>query len=711
MKEHRTGETGLLQRLRSLPVFWKYLLLMCLLLVMELIVMSISNSIAEEDLRERYMIELQSSLEWQSEQLSETWRKLYDLPAVLENTETYELLENLDSASPYAHVALLPSIQDHLIDQLFLQRDSEECFFYMPQTNGICGRESRYVTVEQFLDQAKFSLTDREILLQELQKERNLTVLPMQEVTLDGEPARCLSLLIRPRECETAVLCLYSEQTILNYFGFDMLPKHSALQLTVGDTCVMEYCIGEWNQKLNYDTLQSKIDYMNMKVQLQIPETYFSEMLRESQMLGRLLLAVTALLGLGVCVLLSDIFTKPVRKLLLDHAGNQTKFRENEFSQLDRLIKASITETETLHQRLMTALLSRAMSGSVLSASEEQQLVQCVELNGKPYQIAILHSDRELNQIIKTLLMGGSSFQGFYCEPINETETGILLVSSEHNTQLLASSVSSLQEWADETGRNILCGVSAPSRSLSELHIAVRQARLAMPLSNSIGWYTGSHAELRAMSWLQHERLYQCIVANDADGAVSLLQTIAAEVRRESKAREIFYNIKFVIHSAAEEMNIVLPELTRTEYVQSCLPKENILQLEDHLRLLFRRMDESQTGVKCSWQEILDWMEENMSDPMLCSETVGTQFGLSERRVREIVRQAVGTSFSKHLTAIRMKQAATLLCTTNYGITEIAALCGYQASSTFYRVFKGYYNTTPNQYRSSGGADGASQEG
>jgi len=99
-----------------------------------------------------------------------------------------------------------------------------------------------------------------------------------------------------------------------------------------------------------------------------------------------------------------------------------------------------------------------------------------------------------------------------------------------------------------------------------------------------------------------------------------------------------------------------------------------------------------------------------MSDPMLCSETVGAQFGLSERRVREIVRQAVGTSFSKHLIAIRMKQAATLLCTTNYGITEIAALCGYQASSTFYRVFKGYFNTTPNQYRSSGGADGISQE-
>ena len=72
---------------------------------------------------------------------------------------------------------------------------------------------------------------------------------------------------------------------------------------------------------------------------------------------------------------------------------------------------------------------------------------------------------------------------------------------------------------------------------------------------------------------------------------------------------------------------------------------------------------------------------------------------LSEKRVYEIVRTMTGMSFNEYLLQLRMKQAALLLVTTQESINDIAAHCGYQGFSTFYRVFKRYYGMAPGQFR------------
>jgi AraC-like DNA-binding protein len=44
-----------------------------------------------------------------------------------------------------------------------------------------------------------------------------------------------------------------------------------------------------------------------------------------------------------------------------------------------------------------------------------------------------------------------------------------------------------------------------------------------------------------------------------------------------------------------------------------------------------------------------------------------------------------------------------LLRTTDLSIGEVAQQCGYQVESTFYRLFKKFYNISPGQYRRMGG--------
>ena len=689
----------------GIPVFWRYLLLMCLLLGMELFAMSASNSIAKRSLREQYMAELQSNLDWQCGRLGETWKRLYDLPPAMERTEPYLQARELGAEEPYAHVAYLAAIQKALNTQAYLYNDSEESFLYMPQTDSVCGRTGRFVTLEHFLNAVVYTETDRQTLRESILTKKSITILPMQDIDLGGAPARCLTLVIQPRGSETTLLCLYSEKTLQNYFGFDLLPETSTLQLVADGECRMLCTRGQAQASGKSSTLTSRIGQFNLEARLQIPEAYFSGLLRESQTMGRTLLASSALLGVLLCVVLSGLFARPVRRLLLTHAGQATRRSGNEFRQLDTWMRASAHETQSLHERLMSAILSRAFSGAVLSESEEELLRTYTGLAGRRYRIAILHSDAAVNPIIKSLLFGGSSFREFFCEPVNETETGLLFVSSEENLELLRSGISSLAEWAAAEGGQMLCGVSAPSRTLSELHIAVRQAHLAMPQTDGIGFYTGGGSELHAMSWLQHERLYQSIVTGDESGAAELLHAIAEDVGAENRARDLFYNVKFVLTSAAEEMNVEMPELSGAEYAPSMLPRENFLRLEQHMHRLFAHMQACRSARKGNQQEILAWIGAHMADPTLCSQTVEEAFGISERRVREIVRQTTGISFAKYLIDIRMKHAAKLLCTTNLSISEIAETCGYQASSTFYRVFKGYFSITPNQYRSSGGAD------
>lgn len=57
-------------------------------------------------------------------------------------------------------------------------------------------------------------------------------------------------------------------------------------------------------------------------------------------------------------------------------------------------------------------------------------------------------------------------------------------------------------------------------------------------------------------------------------------------------------------------------------------------------------------------------------------------------------------TFKKIMLDIKMKHAALFLRTTDKNIDEISCLVGFNSSSYFIKVFKGYYNTTPKKYSS-----------
>ncbi|MDR7870252.1 MAG: Ada metal-binding domain-containing protein [Tissierellaceae bacterium] len=73
--------------------------------------------------------------------------------------------------------------------------------------------------------------------------------------------------------------------------------------------------------------------------------------------------------------------------------------------------------------------------------------------------------------------------------------------------------------------------------------------------------------------------------------------------------------------------------------------------------------------------------------------------GLSQRRMIEIFRGEYGVTPSEYVTNLRLEEARQMLKNTNKEIIDIAYYVGFNALSTFYRLFKKNMGLSPAAYR------------
>jgi len=97
--------------------------------------------------------------------------------------------------------------------------------------------------------------------------------------------------------------------------------------------------------------------------------------------------------------------------------------------------------------------------------------------------------------------------------------------------------------------------------------------------------------------------------------------------------------------------------------------------------------------------EILAYLECNFRDANLSQTEVADLFGISNYTLSRLFKNKVGIGFSEYLSAKRIECASTLLLTTEYSVSEVAAMSGFSSINYFSKTFKAYVGVTPNQYR------------
>ena len=75
------------------------------------------------------------------------------------------------------------------------------------------------------------------------------------------------------------------------------------------------------------------------------------------------------------------------------------------------------------------------------------------------------------------------------------------------------------------------------------------------------------------------------------------------------------------------------------------------------------------------------------------------RFFVSKCYLSRIFKEVTGFTVNEYISIHRVKQAQILLSTTDYSITEIADMTGYESITYFEKVFKRYTETSPLKYR------------
>ncbi|MGZ3896931.1 MAG: hybrid sensor histidine kinase/response regulator transcription factor [Flavisolibacter sp.] len=141
----------------------------------------------------------------------------------------------------------------------------------------------------------------------------------------------------------------------------------------------------------------------------------------------------------------------------------------------------------------------------------------------------------------------------------------------------------------------------------------------------------------------------------------------------------------------------------------------------DHLKLRVRKMLESRQKLldlfkKDGVSEILTASElpdgdkefmaklvrcivEHINDHELCAVFLEKAFRLSKMQLYRKLKTLTGMTPGEFIKHIRLKEAATLLTSTNLTVTEIFYQTGFNNQSYFFREFKKRYNCAPNEYR------------
>lgn len=555
-------------------MFWKYCIMMLCVQSVSMIALLVSNHMLDKKQTQFYLDTVREQIAHNCETFSDALYKPYAMPEAINATRYYDYIRGETSGSlPDKYVSVLPLLQKALNNQMLLQGENEECLLYFAGADCIVTRKKNFQQAKEcFEEYLHFSQISGGELLELLQSRTAVRLLPMQEVSISARSVSCMSLLLHPLDARITVMSLYAEDDIQSMLGFEALPSGSAFWITRSDGEILysSCAAAEDMGREDFYEITAELRELEAKAVFWIPRQCLREMGKDARAAGIRLIGISLLLGILLNILLSEVFTTPMRRLLQNHGGSL----------------------------------------------EEKRIISEVEY---------------LSMLISEIQVKSGKLQALF----------------EH--------------VEGETAK-------------------------------------------RRLSWLWHERLYQSILTNDRENTMHLMEMITAQPGEGTAALESFYNILFVLRSAAEELRADIRSLSSARYREREPVQVNFHMLIQIAEEFHDYLDtcREEAGKDEAFQ-VLSFIRENYMDDRLCVQYVAKQFGLSEKGLYAMINRETGLGFAEYLLQLRMQRAGMLLCTTTLEVKKVGEMCGYFSESTFFRVFKKYYAKTPSQYRRDAG--------
>lgn len=198
-------------------------------------------------------------------------------------------------------------------------------------------------------------------------------------------------------------------------------------------------------------------------------------------------------------------------------------------------------------------------------------------------------------------------------------------------------------------------------------------------------------------------RLAEAVEAGNGERALAVLDKLVSQIRKEA------WHPAVAVHYL-ESLFAGLKRLRQGREAERDGEGEALffctMQLEDaagdlrrqakELAVFYGRVQESKDFILC--RQMIDYMNQHLSAPVGVQE-IADHTGISVSLASQLFKQEMNETIHGYFTRLRMERACELLIRTDYKISEIATMVGYQHENSFIRVYRKYKDITPGKYR------------
>ena len=702
-----------MQKLMSrLSLFWRYFFLLAAVVLVFLAAFTAATRQFTKVLQDSYLGQARSNFEANAQMFGRDVFLTHSLPMAMEDAEHYVTVATAVVPLDTQYVFSLAELSDTFAYQCTLLGLPDEGFMYF-RRNGICLTRSRVFTdMESCLNSYLMYDNDgQELLLQSLQDRlpRSSLILPANELSLGAVNGTYLTVLVQSTNKDAVYGFLYPVETVLEYFQMSSLPENTWLKLTGQDGREL-FSYGESKGgAADYIQLSYEMDALSSRVSIGIPKVFFYSTIRHAQTTAQVIFLLSVVLGVIMCFAFSHISVQPFRKILRDHAADQSpSLPDNELLAIDSFLKSEKERNVALRGMLLSSLLVRAFSGLSIPEGEYKRIAAAFPMFSQPLHAAIVRdrwqsTDMEDGVAMITLLRNALP-ERFLCEFINIQEAIVLFPAESELCEQLQGVLMGLNPGGEGEPR-FVCGVSAPFAGVTAISASIRQAQSCIPESGGQILVRMEEADNQSVPVKAYDLkdFQQALYCWNRPEALLQIDQMAAFAGKNSKTppQELFYSVLFLLRDTAQSGKLSFEEHEKMVYQPTSSPAANMRRLRVPVNDLFEQkaaLQISDKQILC--EQIVQYIKKNYPDATLCMASVSKQFGVSERFVYNAVVDMTGMNVSNFLAQCRMEQAAMLLRDTDENISTIADKCGYPVESTFYRNFKKYYHMTPAEYKS-----------
>lgn len=524
--------------------------------------------------------------------------------------------------------------------------------------------------------------------------------------------------------------CTYSQEHLLDLLMLTELFERNSL--TIED---MDGNVVFDNGKPEHDlvaTVSTSSAALGLTISMGISKTPFEESLEGLYSLIRMAFISFIAVSVLLTVCYARTSSRPVRRVVMNAAGAMPdESREaitDEYRYLNGFIHKTASDLESYratvaqqNKMLGSMILRQCFDKTALDDTFLKAFAQYFPDFPAQYVLALAKPTSNVADLdaragmqiamldeLRRILPGNSIIQP---TSYNGTIAAIIPVAEEDCQSALAGCLNRLSLDADG-GYRLL--ISEPAGRVEDLPFLYRRLQLMSRATRTIlPFIFVKDADEAPANLLDNvvksidERFTNALMYGDIESALQLIaETFALLDAPQGISEQViacaFHAYLCRIVSARSALHFTGSDAVQIpEYDPNKSLPELRAELEESVRALCATLADYRAQANDSQQQnVISYINQHLSDPMLCAQSVMDYFEISDYALQRMIRQSTGMTFFEYLDSRRMNRARVCLTETDMPIASVIQECGYSSRNTFYRAFKRTFGVSPSGMRS-----------